>query len=312
MYVFNRITVNPQLPKRINRLEEIANNLWWSWNTDFLKLFKEIDIDLWETCERNPVKFLKLVDQKRLEEFETNEEFLKVYDKLVTDYDNYMNSHDTWYDKQYPNSKDKNLIAYFSAEYGLDEILPIYSGGLGILSGDHLKSASDLGLPFVAVGLLYKNGYFDQKINEYGIQESEYQNLDIPNLPITPVKTKEGGDLIISVKFRGEDVYLKVWQINVGRVKLYLMDSDIKENKAEFRETTLKLYGGDKETRIRQEIILGIGGARLIKTLGLKPNVYHMNEGHSSFLTLELIRDTMEEKEVSFNFAKSIKSVISL
>ena len=308
MYVFNRITVNPQLPKRINRLEEIANNLWWSWNTDFLKLFKEIDIDLWETCERNPVKFLKLVDQKRLEEFETNEEFLKVYDKLVTDYDNYMNSHDTWYDKQYPNSKDKNLIAYFSAEYGLDEILPIYSGGLGILSGDHLKSASDLGLPFVAVGLLYKNGYFDQKINEYGIQESEYQNLDIPNLPITPVKTKEGGDLIISVKFRGEDVYLKVWQINVGRVKLYLMDSDIKENKAEFRETTLKLYGGDKETRIRQEIILGIGGARLIKTLGLKPNVYHMNEGHSSFLTLELIRDTMEEKEVSFNIAKDIVS----
>ena len=308
MYVFNRITVNPQLPKRINRLEEIANNLWWSWNTDFLKLFKEIDIDLWETCERNPVKFLKLVDQKRLEEFETNEEFLKVYDKLVTDYDNYMNSHETWYDKQYPNSKDKNLIAYFSAEYGLDEILPIYSGGLGILSGDHLKSASDLGLPFVAVGLLYKNGYFDQKINEYGIQESEYQNLDIPNLPITPVKTKEGGELIISVKFRGEDVYLKVWQINVGRVKLYLMDSDIKENKAEFRETTLKLYGGDKETRIRQEIILGIGGARLIKTLGLKPKVYHMNEGHSSFLTLELIRDTMEEKEVSFNIAKDIVS----
>lgn len=191
MYVFNRITVNPQLPKRINRLEEIANNLWWSWNTDFLKLFKEIDVDLWENCERNPVKFLKLVDQKRLEEFETNEEFLKSYDKLVTDYDNYMNSKETWYDKKYPNSRDKNLIAYFSAEYGLDEILPIYSGGLGILSGDHLKSASDLGLPFVAVGLLYKNGYFDQKINEYGVQETEYQNLDIPNLPIIPVKTNE-------------------------------------------------------------------------------------------------------------------------
>lgn len=191
MYVFNRITVNPQLPKRINRLEEIANNLWWSWNTDFLKLFKEIDVDLWENCDRNPVKFLKLVDQKRLEEFETNEEFLKSYDKLVTDYDNYMNSKETWYDKNYPNSRDKNLIAYFSAEYGLDEILPIYSGGLGILSGDHLKSASDLGLPFVAVGLLYKNGYFDQKINEYGVQETEYQNLDIPNLPIIPVKTNE-------------------------------------------------------------------------------------------------------------------------
>ena len=308
MYVFNRITVNPQLPKRINRLEEIANNLWWSWNTDFLKLFKEIDIDLWENSNRNPVKFLKFIDQKRLEEFEKNPEFLDKYDKIVSDFDSYINSKETWYDKNYPNSRDKNLIAYFSAEYGLDEILPIYSGGLGILSGDHLKSASDLGLSLVAVGLLYKNGYFNQKINEYGFQETEYQNLDVPNLPILPVKTENGEDFKIAVKFKNEYIFLKIWKINVGRVKLYLMDSDIAENKDEFRETTKKLYGGDKEMRIRQEIILGMGGTKLLKSLGIKPTVYHMNEGHSSFLTLELIKDVMEEKQVPFNIAKDIVS----
>ena len=190
MYMFNRITVNPQLPKRIGRLSEVANNLWWSWNTEFLKIFKEIDIDLWERVEKNPVKFLKLVSQEKLEEASQTSTTTKLYDKIINDFDGYMNSKNTWFNRKYPENKN-DLIAYFSAEYGLDETLPIYSGGLGILSGDHLKSASDLGLPFVAVGLLYKNGYFDQKINEYGVQETEYQNLDIPNLPIIPVKTNE-------------------------------------------------------------------------------------------------------------------------
>ena len=308
MYVFNRITVNPQLPKRINRLDEISNNLWWSWNTDFLELFKQIDKNLWYEVGRNPVKFLKLVSQERLEELAEDADFLKKYDKSVSDFDNYMHSTNTWYDNKYPNTRDKNLIAYFSAEYGLDEIIPIYSGGLGILSGDHLKSASDLGIPLVGVGLLYKNGYFDQKINEYGIQKSDYQNLDITNLPITPVHNEKGEDLLVSVKFYGEEVFVKVWQINVGRVKLYLMDSDIPKNRKEYRETTLKLYGGDKETRIRQEIILGIGGARLLSKLNLKPTIYHMNEGHSSFLTLELMRKTMEDRQVSFNIARDIVS----
>lgn len=306
MYVFNRITVNPQLPKRINRLDEIANNLWWSWNTDFLKLFKKIDEDLWLDVGKNPVKFLKLVSQEKLEELENDIEFLKEYDKIVSNFDNYMKSTHTWFDNQYPNMREKSLIAYFSAEYGLDEILPIYSGGLGILSGDHLKSASDLGIPLVGVGLLYKNGYFDQKINEYGIQQSDYQNLDVANLPILPVHDEKGNDLLVSVKFYGEEVFLKVWTIKVGRISLYLMDSDIPKNRKEYRETTLKLYGGDKETRIRQEIILGIGGARLLEKLNLKPTIYHMNEGHSSFLTLELMRRTMEEKQVSFNIARDI------
>ena len=187
MYIFNRITVNPQLPKRIENLEKIANNLWWSWNTEFLRLFKKIDIDLWETVEKNPVKFLKLVSQEKLEEVAKNNNFLKEYDKIVENFESYMNSKNTWFSKTYPQN-EKDIIAYFSAEYGLDQILPIYSGGLGILSGDHLKSASDLGLPLVAVGLLYKNGYFNQKINGYGEQQTEYKNIDLHTIPILPVK----------------------------------------------------------------------------------------------------------------------------
>ena len=308
MYIFNKITVNPQLPKRIERIGDIANNLWWAWNTEFLKLFKEIDRDLWESVDKNPTKFLKLVEQEKLERLEKNILFLRKYDKIVENFDAYMNSKNTWFDKKYPNNKSRDLFAYFSAEYGLDEILPIYSGGLGILSGDHLKSASDLGLPFVAVGLLYKNGYFHQKINGYGDQETEYHNIDIDNLPILPVKTEDDKDMKIKVQFMGNDVYLKVWQINVGRIKLFLLDSDIKDNRAEFRNTTLRLYGGDKEMRIRQEIVLGIGGVRLLKELGYKPTVYHMNEGHSAFATLELIKNTIEEKQLSFPMAKDIIS----
>ena len=237
MYVFNKIIVNPQLPKRIEDLEKIANNLWWSWNTEFLNLFKQIDADLWERVEKNPVKFLKQVSQERLEEAEKNVEFLKQYDKIVENFESYQNSKSTWFSKKYPENKN-DLIAYFSAEYGLDQILSIYSGGLGILSGDHLKSASDLGIPLVAVGLLYKNGYFHQKINGYGEQETEYRKIDIYSLPIKPVKDENGQDLIIFVKFPKRRLYLKVWSISVGRVTLYLMDSDIEENNEEYRDIT--------------------------------------------------------------------------
>ncbi len=308
MYMFNRITVNPQLPKRIGRLSEIANNLWWSWNTEFLKIFKEIDIDLWERVEKNPVKFLKLVSQEKLEQAEQNTTVIKMYDKIVNDFDGYMNSKNTWFNKKYPENKS-DLIAYFSAEYGLDETLPIYSGGLGILSGDHLKSASDLGLPLVAVGLLYKNGYFHQKIDEYGNQQSIYKDIELMNLPINPVKDDKGEDLKILLKLPGKNLYLKVWQILVGRIKLYLLDSDIPENEdSSYREITLRLYGGDQEMRIKQEIVLGIGGVNLLTTLGIKPTVYHMNEGHSAFLLLEVMKNIIKEKKVSFDIARDITS----
>ncbi len=308
MYVFNRITVNPQLPKRIEKLSVIANNLWWSWNTEFLKLFRKIDNDLWEKCGKNPIKFLREVSQDRLEAVAKDLIFLHEYDKNVENFEDYMNSKDTWFAEKYPENK-KDLIAYFSAEYGLDETIPIYSGGLGILSGDHLKSASDLGIPLVAVGLLYKNGYFHQKINENGEQETEYHDIDLYNLPIHPVKTENGEDLIIYLKFPKRRIYLKVWQINVGRVKLYLLDSDIEKNNPEDRDVTLRLYGGDQEMRIRQEIVLGMGGVNLLtRALELKPTVYHMNEGHSSFLILELIKNVIKEKQVSFDIARDIVS----
>ena len=307
MYVFNRITVNPQLPKRIGRITEIANNLWWSWNTEFLRLFKIIDIDLWERCNKNPVKFLKAVDQEKLEKASKDVAFVKEYDKIVSNFDAYMNSKNTWFNSKYPDNRN-DLIAYFSAEYGLDQTIAIYSGGLGILSGDHLKSASDLGIPLVAVGLLYKNGYFNQIIDRYGMQRPEYRDLDLYDLPITPVKDVDGNDLILFIKFPKRRIYLKVWEINVGRIKLYLMDSDIDINNDEDRDTTARLYGGDQEMRIRQEIILGMGGVNLLRRLGLTPTVYHMNEGHSAFLNLELIKNTIKEKQVSFDVARDIAS----
>ena len=308
MYLFNRITVNPQLPKRIEKLSEIANNLWWSWNTEFLRLFQRIDGDLWEESNKNPVKFLKHVSQERLEAVTKDIGFLKEYDKVVLNFDGYMNSKNTWFSKKYPEEKN-DLIAYFSAEYGIDETIPIYSGGLGILSGDHLKSASDLGIPLVAVGLLYKNGYFNQKINGNGDQETEYNNIDLYDLPINPVKDDKGEDLTIYVKFPKRRLYLKVWQINVGRVKLYLLDSDIDKNNEEDRDVTLRLYGGDQEMRIRQEIVLGMAGVNLLKNyLHLEPTVYHMNEGHSAFLNLEIIKNIIKEKQVSFEVAKDIAS----
>ena len=292
MYLFNRITVNPQLPKRIEKLSEIANNLWWSWNTEFLRLFQRIDGDLWEESNKNPVKFLKHVSQERLEAVTKDIGFLKEYDKVVLNFDGYMNSKNTWFSKKYPEEKN-DLIAYFSAEYGIDETIPIYSGGLGILSGDHLKSASDLGIPLVAVGLLYKNGYFNQKINGNGDQETEYNNIDLYDLPINPVKDDKGEDLTI----------------NVGRVKLYLLDSDIDKNNEEDRDVTLRLYGGDQEMRTRQEIVLGMAGVNLLKNyLHLEPTVYHMNEGHSAFLNLEIIKNIIKEKQVSFEVAKDIAS----
>ena len=252
---------------------------------------------------------MKLIDQEKIESLSNDQEFLNKYNKIVENFDNYMNSKDTWFNKNYSNNRNNDLIAYFSAEYGLDEILPIYSGGLGILSGDHLKSASDLGLPFVAVGLLYKNGYFHQRINAQGEQCSEYHNIDLYNLPITSVKDQMDEDIIIDIELGDRTLYLKIWQINVGRIKLFLMDSDIEKNDEDLRNITLRLYGGDKEMRIRQEIVLGMAGVRVLKTLGYNPTLYHMNEGHSSFLTLELIKNIMQEKQVSFDMAKEIATV---
>ena len=306
-YLFNKITVRPQLPKRIGKLYDISNNLWWSWNTEFLRLFKDLDIDLWEDCGKSPVKFLHLVSQEKLEEAVNDPQFLKEYDRIAKDFEDYLNAKHTWFSKNYPNNTD-DVIAYFSAEYGLDETMAIYSGGLGILSGDHLKSASDMGVPIVGVGLLYKHGYFHQVINGNGEQEDVYIDVDINDLPIAPVKNVNGKDLVISIKLPKKKIYLKVWKVNVGRISLYLMDSDIDENDETYRDVTTTLYGGDHEMRIKQEIVLGMGGVHMLHMLGIKPTIYHMNEGHSSFLTIQLMLDLIKEKEVSFEIAREIVS----
>ena len=304
-FIFNKITVKSQLPKRIGKLYDISYNLWWSWNTEFLRLFKILDIDLWEKCNKSPIMFLKLVSQEKLEKASKDDAFLKKYDKVVNDFENYMNAKSTYFSKKYPENKD-DLIAYFSAEYGLDETMPIYSGGLGILSGDHLKSASDMGIPLVAVGLLYKKGYFHQEIDGQGRQKTLYKDINLDYLPLKPVKDKYDKDLIITLKMPLKRLYLKVWKVEVGRVSLYLMDSDIEENIEEYRDITTTLYGGDQERRIQQEMCLGMAGVSLLDKLGYKPSVYHMNEGHSAFLTLELTKNIIKTKEISFDLAKDI------
>jgi starch phosphorylase len=311
MYLFGKINVTPQLPERISELSNIAYNLWWTWNTYSLRLFDYIDSTLFSKSNKNPVKFLSQINQQRLLEVSKDIEFLKEYDMVVENFNGYLNNKDTYFNKNYPNEKDR-VIAYFSAEYGLDEIFPIYAGGLGILSGDHCKSASDLGLPFVPVGLLYKHGYFNQSINKDGWESFEYSEENISDLPISPVFDDNGNELIIPVDFPGRTIYLKIWQIKIGRISLYLMDSDIDKNNSEDKTITLKLYGGNQETRISQEIILGIGGMKLLEALHITPSVYHMNEGHSAFVVFEVIKKFMREKNVSFEVAKEMAAACTI
>lgn len=303
MYVLGKISVKAIIPEKLKMLEEMAHNLWWSWNPDAIDLYREIDLGLWEQLSKNPVKFMQEVSQEKLDQKLKDKSFVSKYEKVVDSYNAYMNSKDTWFDKNHSNKKEHS-IAYFSAEYGIHEVLPIYSGGLGVLSGDHCKSASDLGLPFTAIGLFYKQGYFSQHINREGWQETRFSDLNVDQLPIKPALDADGNQITISTELPGRITYAQVWKVQVGRVNLYLMDTDIPQNSPHDRWLTARLYGGDQETRIQQEIFLGIGGIRVLDALGIKPAVYHMNEGHSSFLGLELIRKLILEKNLTFQQAK--------
>ena len=307
MYLYGRITVTSELPESISALNDIANNLWWSWNVDSLKLFKMIDPDLWAKTKNNPVKMLREVNHKKLIEASNNHEFMNKYYQVVNKFNEYMNSSQTWFSENFPDKKDC-IAAYFSAEYGLDEILPVYSGGLGVLSGDHCKTASDLGLPFVAIGLLYRQGYFNQYINPEGWQETSFTEQNMFELPAKPAIGADGKEVIISVELPGRAVFAKVWQVRVGRISIYMLDTDIDMNNSGDRELTARLYGGDQEMRISQEIFLGIGGIRALDALGINPTIYHMNEGHSAFLGLELIRKLVQEKGIPFRVAKEVVS----
>jgi starch phosphorylase len=295
-------TVLPHLPERLQALQKLAYNLWWCWNHDALSLFRRIDADLFEALENSPVKLLSGIDQSRVDQLLQDEGFLAHMDRVASALDNYM-SRTTWFQETYGDSVPCR-IAYFSAEFGIHESIPIYSGGLGVLAGDHLKAASDLGLPLVGVSLMYREGYFRQYLNVDGWQQERYPENDFFNLPLIPETRRDGSPLLVNVPFPGRDVWVRIWRIQVGRVPLYLLDANIPKNAPEDRAITGQLYGGDHDMRIRQELILGVGGIRALRALGKAPTVCHMNEGHSAFCGLERIRALMEESNLDFASAK--------
>jgi starch phosphorylase len=278
------------LPRRINRLGQLAYNLWWTWNPEAQRLFVRIDRTLWERTNHDPVRFLQQVNRNRLKAMTQDRYYLEFYDRILRQFDDYLKANNTWYSHIYPEQQFKT-VAYFSTEFGLHETLPIYAGGLGVLSGDHIKGASDIGLPMVAVGFLYTQGYFSQHISEDGWQEARYARLKFEELPLLPILDQEGKAITISVELPGRIVYAKLWEIRVGRVPLYLLDSDVDGNSPADRELTSRLYISDLDLRISQEIILGIGGVRALRVLGYNPDIWHMNEGHSAFMALERIRE---------------------
>lgn len=275
------------LPKRITRLGELATNLWWTWHPEATRLFGRLDYDLWERLAHNPIRLLNEIEHGRLKQAAKDKDYLALYDEVFAAFDDYFKK-ETWSQQAHPELK--NPIAYFSMEYGLHETLPIYSGGLGVLSGDHLKEASDLGLPFVAVGFMYAQGYFSQRISEDGWQEALNNFLHFEHLPVALV-TQDGKPLTLEIKFPDRSIHFQIWEVRVGRIPLYLLDSNVESNNDYDRLLTARLYWSDLDRRIMQEILLGIGGVRALRALGYDPAVWHMNEGHASFLTLERARE---------------------
>ncbi len=294
--------VRPNIPEALKPLEDLARNLWFSWNWDAVQLFIRLNPSLWEKSYQNPVLMLGSLTQAELEAAALDESFVANLRRVHENFASYLKA-PGWFQEAHGAEKGF-LVAYFSCEFGIDEGLPIYSGGLGVLSGDHLKSASDLGLPLVGVGLLYRKGYFRQVLNLDGWQQELYPDNDWFNMPVSLEYGPDGKVRMIEVSVGGEKVMARIWRVQVGRTPLYLLDSNVKENSPRAREITSTLYGGDREMRIRQEILLGIGGVRALRALGLSPTVYHMNEGHSAFLAIERIRTLMKEQGLSFAEAR--------
>ena len=294
-------TVLPALPDSLKALDAIARNLFWSWNPQSIELFKRIDPTLWVACGHNPVKLLGTVSQSRLEALSRNESFLNELRRVAETLKTYLQA-PTWFEK-HCGDESKPLIAYFSAEFGVHECLPIYAGGLGILAGDHLKSASDLGIPIVGIGLMYQKGYFRQYLNIDGWQQEAYVENDLHNMPIELVRQDGGRPLTISVEYPGRCVQAQLWYAAVGRLKLYLLDTNIEANSSADRMVTSSLYGGDRELRMRQEMLLGIGGLKALAAMGMSPTVCHMNEGHAAFMALERIRQLRSVCNMTFEEA---------
>jgi starch phosphorylase len=303
------LKVIPALPHPVEGLRAAAYNLRWTWDHETIELFRRLDRDIWESTGHNPVLMLGTIEQEKLEAASHDDAFMAHLRRVSASLDLYLKGSGSWFESRPPARRKKLLIAYFSAEFGLTECLSIFAGGLGILAGDHLKSSSDLGIPLVGVGLLYQQGYFRQYVNQAGWQQESYQDNDFLNLPIVPALDAAGNVLTVSVEFPGRDVRAQIWKAQVGRVPLYLLDTNIAANaNTEDRMITDQLYGGDREMRIRQEIMLGIGGYRALRALGLEATVYHMNEGHSAFLAPERIRHLMESRGLNFAEARELAS----
>lgn len=294
------VRLSEKLPFPLKRLADLAYNYWWCWTSDRIALFQTIDPQEWERCGHNPVAILESSSYERLTQLAEDPFYLKQISALTREFDTYMAQKDTWVSRVAPQVSQDRPIAYFCAEFGIHESLPVYSGGLGILAGDHLKSSSDLGVPLVGVGLLYRQGYFRQRLNRQGWQEDYYLDNPFGRMPIELIKDEQGQPLTIQLEIRQRQVKVQIWRVQVGRVSLYLLDSDRQDNDPIDRWLTGHLYGGNLETRIAQEVVLGIGGVRALAALGIQPSVYHLNEGHAAFCTLEIARQAIERTGKSF------------
>jgi len=286
--------LRPRLPRRIGRLDELAHNLWWSWHQQARDLFRILDYPTWRTSGHNPVKQLRDINPDKLKAAASDPAFLTLYDFVMSAFDADMSAQDTWFKTNYPGLLP-GPVAFFSMEFAIHSSLPIYAGGLGIPAGDTCKEASDLGLPLVGVGFMYPQGYFHQRISTGGWQEEIYRQLDFSEAPITPMLSSRGRRALAEVELDSKSLSIAVWQLQVGRVSIYLLDTDVEENSPEDRQLSARLYIADKELRIQQEIVLGIGGVRVLRALGIKPAIWHANEGHTAFMMLERVREEIEQ-----------------
>ncbi|MEE8469940.1 MAG: alpha-glucan family phosphorylase [Dehalococcoidia bacterium] len=282
--------LSPKLPERTGKLYELANNLWWSWHPQARDLFRMLNYPLWKMGGHNPVKLLREISLDKLQAAARDPDFLRLYDSVISAFHADMSAQDTWFAINYPNLL-KGPVAYFSMEFAIHKSLPIYAGGLGILAGDMCKEASDLGIPLIGVGFMYPQGYFDQRISADGWQEEIFRKLDFYEAPIIPIERRRP---LASVEVNGRSLFVAAWQVRVGRVSIYLLDTDIDENEAQDRQLSARLYVSDLEQRLQQEIILGIGGVRVLRALGIKPAIWHANEGHTAFMMVERVREEVE------------------
>jgi starch phosphorylase len=289
-----------RLPLPLKRLADLAYNYWWSWTNDRISLFQNIDPEEWQRCGHNPVALLETVSYDRLTQVAEDPNYLKRLQTLAAQLDQYMSERNTWANRVAPQISQEHPVAYFCAEFGLHESLPIYSGGLGILAGDHLKSAADLGVPLVGLGLLYRQGYFRQRLSRSGWQEDYYVDNQFEKLPLELMLNDQGSAITIELQVRQRLVRAQIWRVQVGRVSLYLLDTDREDNDPIDRWLTGHLYGGNQETRIAQEVLLGIGGVRALQALGIEPSVYHLNEGHAAFCLLEVAKLEIQRTGKSF------------